>query len=65
MEDRIVLCLKTDSPELKQAIDSHRDYIVSETLTVKWVDSFDASFAVAEVKIEGAALTIALKKVDA
>ena len=63
MEDRIILCLKTDSPELQQAIDPHRDYIASETLTTKWVDSFDSSFANSDVKIEGAALTIALKEV--
>ncbi len=60
MEDRIVLCLKTDSPELKQAIDTHRDYIAAETLTVKWADSLPNE---TEVKIEGATLKIALAKV--
>jgi isoleucyl-tRNA synthetase len=59
MEDRIVLCLKTDSPELKQAIDSHRDYIAAETLTVRWADTLPNE---TEVKIEGAVLKIALKK---
>jgi isoleucyl-tRNA synthetase len=63
MEDRIALCLKTDSSELKQAIDAHRDYIAAETLTTKWADSVDTSFVSAEVKIEGAGLTIALRKV--
>ncbi len=63
MEDRIALCLKSAAPELQQAIEAHRDYIASETLTTKWVDSFDASSANLEVKIEGAALTIGLKKV--
>src|SRR5262245_25848865 len=60
MEDRIVLCLKTDSPELKQAIDSHRDYIAAETLTTNWADSLPNE---TEVKIEGATLKIGLSKV--
>src|SRR5205085_2678483 len=33
MEDRIELYLATDSPELRQAIDAHREYIMTETLT--------------------------------
>src|SRR5260370_33813687 len=36
MEDRIVLYLATDSPKLREAIAAHRDYIASETLTVRW-----------------------------
>ena len=63
MEDRIGAVPKSAAPELQQAIEAHCDYIAAETLTRKWVDSFDASFANLEVKIEGAALTIGLTKV--
>lgn len=62
MEDRIVLCLATDSAELKLAIDTHRNYIAAETLTKEWADApFDPHSA--KVKIDGQALTIALRKV--
>ena len=36
MEDRIVLHLHTESAELRQAVETHRAYIASETLTVQW-----------------------------
>jgi isoleucyl-tRNA synthetase len=62
MEDRIVLCLATDSAELKLAIDTHRNYIAAETLTMEWTDTpFDPHSA--NVKIDGQALTISLRKV--
>ena len=62
MEDRIALCLATDSLELKQAIETHRDYVAAETLTKEWAEApFDPHMA--NVKIDGQALTIALRKV--
>src|SRR5207237_547831 len=36
MEDRIILYLATDSVRLQEAIETHRDYIASETLTANW-----------------------------
>lgn len=62
MEDRIVLCLATDSAELKLAIETHRSYIAAETLTKEWADKpFDPHSA--NVKIDGQALTIALRRI--
>ena len=62
MEDRIALCLATESTELQKAIDAHRDYIAAETLTKEWVAApFDPHSA--KVKIDGQALTISLRKV--
>ena len=63
MEDRIALYLHTDSAELRQAIEAHRDYIARETLTVQWAAApLGAGAATANVKIEGQALTIQLCK---
>jgi isoleucyl-tRNA synthetase len=61
IEDRIALYLSTDSPNLQAAIDAHRDHIAAETLTVQWADSPPGK--VTEVKIEGQALKIAIRKV--
>src|SRR5207245_2038925 len=36
IEDRIALYLATDSPNLREAIENHRDYIAGETLTLRW-----------------------------
>jgi len=48
---------------LQQAIDAHRAYIAAETLVTKWADRLDGDgVATAEVKIEGMALTIALRR---
>ena len=63
MEDRIELYLGTQSQMLRAAIDAHRDYIAAETLTVKWASApFDGEAHCAEVKIDGQALTIMLRK---
>ena len=63
MEDRVVLYLHTESAELRQAIETHRDYIASETLTAQWSSSpLNEGAATANVKIEGQALTIQLRK---
>jgi isoleucyl-tRNA synthetase len=63
MEDRIILFLGTDSPKLKEAIETHRATIAAETLTQQWADTPLAGAHSATVKIDGQALTIALKKV--
>jgi isoleucyl-tRNA synthetase len=62
MEDRIALYLGTDSPELHEAIDAHRDYIAAETLTTRWLTQPPAGGEIATVKIDGQALTIALQR---
>src|SRR5262249_52370162 len=61
MEDRIVLALTTESAELRQAIDAHRDYIAAECLVREWATQLNG-VATAEAKIEGQALSIALRK---
>jgi isoleucyl-tRNA synthetase len=64
MEDRIELYLGTESAALRQAIDAHRDYIGGETLTTKWATTMTGDgWHKADVKIEGQALTIALRKI--
>jgi len=64
MEDRIVLYLGTESEKLKQAIEVHRDYIASETLTAKWLAApLDGEGQTANVKIDGQALVIGVRKV--
>ena len=60
MEDRIVLYLDTDSAVLQSAIDTHRDHIAAETLTVRWSDSPVGE--VVEVTIEGHKLKIGVQK---
>ncbi len=63
MEDRIILWLATQSPELQQAIETHRDYIAAETLTVTWSDTVPPNGIAAEVKVDGHVLSIALEPV--
>ena len=63
MEDRIVVYLHTDDPELKAAIDEHLAYIAAETLTVRWsATPLGAAAYRSEVKVNGRALTIQLVK---
>jgi isoleucyl-tRNA synthetase len=64
-EDRIALRLETDSEELRQAIQDHRDYIAAETLTVEWPSEplAEGSYR-AEVKVEGQPLVIELRRVQ-
>ena len=59
VDDRIVLALKTDSPELQKAIEEHAETIKTETLAETFAD---ASENEQTVKIEGEVLTICLKK---
>jgi isoleucyl-tRNA synthetase len=63
MEDRIALYLHTESAELRRAIEAHRDYIMSETLTVQWATQpLSGDVHRATVKIDGEALVIELRK---
>jgi isoleucyl-tRNA synthetase len=62
VEDRIVLCLTTDSDKLRAAIAAHRATIAAECLVSQWADQLDVHAAHSEVMIEGYALAIALRK---
>jgi isoleucyl-tRNA synthetase len=64
LEDRVELYLGTDSDKLRRAIDSFRDYIASETLTLQWSNEpiTDVNAHAAEVKIDGQTLRIILGK---
>jgi isoleucyl-tRNA synthetase len=63
IQDRIVLYLGTESPILRAAIEAHRDYIAGETLTTQWATApLDGDCPTAQVRIEGQALTIQLRK---
>jgi isoleucyl-tRNA synthetase len=64
MEDRIVLYLGTESAELRQAIETHRDYIAAETLTVEWASQPLTGKDVHQVtvKVEGQSLVIMVRR---
>ena len=61
IEDRIELFLYTEARALQKAIDTHREYIASETLVARWATEplGEGAYKV-EVKVEGFALTIEL-----
>lgn len=63
-EDRITLHLCTEAVELRQAIETHRAYIGSETLVKEWADQplGEGAFR-SQVKVDGQQLTIELRKV--
>jgi isoleucyl-tRNA synthetase len=65
MEDRIELYLHADSPKLQQANETHRRYICSETLTVRWAtEPLDGTNTQrTTVKVDGQSLQIELRKV--
>jgi len=65
IEERIRLSLCTDSPRLQQAIKAHQEYIRTETLAVELVvcEPLEGESFKAEVKVDGQALTIGLRKV--
>jgi isoleucyl-tRNA synthetase len=67
MEDRIILHLHTESPKLRQAIEEHKAYICRETLAVELTRQPLTGEGVhrADVKVDGQALTIQLRKVTA
>ncbi len=63
LEDRITLYLSTDSPELRAAIEKHKDYIAAETLATSWATGpLGPGAASADVKIDGQPLHIELRK---
>ena len=60
VDDRIVLALRTDAPELQKAIEDHADTIKAETLAETFADTPENEQT---VKIEGEMLTVCLRKV--
>ena len=63
MEDRIALSLQTDAPALKKAMETHKDYIGRETLAVRFTTApLGEAAHRAQVKVEGQALTIGLRR---
>src|SRR5262249_2021503 len=53
MEDRIELYLGTPSERLREAIETHREYIAGETLTQRWSSTpLDGQAHQAKVKVE-------------
>ncbi|MER3415130.1 MAG: isoleucine--tRNA ligase [Gemmataceae bacterium] len=64
LEDRIVLYLGSDSPEIVRAVEKHRDYISAETLTARWSDRpLGAGAACAEVKLAEGRVRVELQRV--
>jgi isoleucyl-tRNA synthetase len=63
MEDRISLFLATESAELQAAIQTHKDYIMAETLCVQWsTQSLGAEATCGKVKVDSAPLHVELRK---
>lgn len=61
VEDRITLLIESESPEILQAIDTHKDTILAETLTEEYGDVPADSYETT-VRIEGLEVRIALAK---
>jgi isoleucyl-tRNA synthetase len=64
MEDHIELSLATNPGPLAQALAAHRDYIAVQTQTDRWPSTITgAGWYQAEVTLDGAMLTISIRKV--
>jgi isoleucyl-tRNA synthetase len=64
MENRIELYLSTESKELREAIEAHKEYICRETLAVKWATQpLGEGAHLAIVKVDGQPLTVELSKI--
>lgn len=62
IDDRIVLSISSDDPEISQAVDAFADVIKAETLAVELNSAVDESEKY-DAKIEGKLVEISLKKV--
>jgi isoleucyl-tRNA synthetase len=70
VDDRISLGLNTDSQDLLESIESFKDYISAETLSLKLgtslkADDISSADYTTEVKLEGATLQITVNKIKA
>lgn len=61
VEDRISLLIDTESPEIQQAINTHQDVILAETLTEEYGDVPTDAYQLT-AKVEGLEIRIALAK---
>jgi isoleucyl-tRNA synthetase len=61
VDDRIHLCLQSDSKELTRAIEEHQDTIMAETLSLGLVDAPQDQF-ITETQVEGQVLRLSLSK---
>lgn len=61
VEDRISLLIETESPEIQQAVDVHKDTILDETLTEEYGDVPAPAYQTI-VKVEGLEVKILLAK---
>jgi isoleucyl-tRNA synthetase len=63
IEDRIHLCLQSDSPAVREAIAVHQEYICGETLAVQLTDApLNGSAHKAVIKLQDQPVTIELRK---
>lgn len=60
VDDRILLSLRSDDPELSQAVTDHSKLIMDETLAIKLRDSIVENGFSQEVVIEGLSLSVSL-----
>jgi isoleucyl-tRNA synthetase len=64
MEDRIELYLHTESKDLREATETHKEYICRETLAVKWATQpLGEGAHRTTVKVDGQPLAIELSKI--
>jgi isoleucyl-tRNA synthetase len=63
LDDRIRLALISDDADLRRAVETHKAYIMAETLAVEWnLNSLGASASGEDMKIEQAALRVEIQK---
>ncbi len=63
LDDQIALFLGTESAVMNQAIAVHREFIASECQVGQWLESAPVDGYSAVAKVDGAALTISLRKI--
>jgi len=63
--DRIELGVETDDEELRQALLAHKDWIMSETLAVRFDFGRMGDANPTEMKLGNSSLTVYLKRVPA
>jgi isoleucyl-tRNA synthetase len=62
IEQRITLCVQTDSDDLKQVISTYKDKIMQEVLATNFVNELDDSSCSKEVDFDGDKATIKIKQ---
>jgi isoleucyl-tRNA synthetase len=62
VEDRIQLMVKSDNPEVIEALEKHKDLIYAETLATSQLNSSEEAVYREDAKLDGHDLSIGLKK---